>query len=304
MTERKRLSVAAPPPNWTSSTLWTTACMRGRSAGSLAAHVAHVVAVRAVRFDGDDARAFQLAQQRRVRIADGGGVVAGRGGGARAFEQALDVGLDLSRDRGGRVLGRGGRDLDRFVLVGRALRQRLLADRVDDERDDQRRAGSRGGREPAAAPPAPTATVPDAARARWPTSSAVAPRLHARASSGQRASFLGSSAHHFTSSGVSGYFGSWQNETSRANTSLTSAGTSLRGKLSVCTGAGVALAPARAPSRRACGRRRAARRRQREHEREDRAPHAARLRPRALCSASATNRSWMSQPSLRVRRST
>ena len=34
ITERNRLSVGALPPNCTSSTLLTTACMRGRSAGS------------------------------------------------------------------------------------------------------------------------------------------------------------------------------------------------------------------------------------------------------------------------------
>ena len=41
-------------------------------------------------------------------------------------------------------------------------------------------------------------------RARRPTISAVAPRLQARASSGHRGSCLGISAHHLTSSFVSG----------------------------------------------------------------------------------------------------
>ena len=246
--------------------------MRGRSAGSLAADVAHVVAVRAVRFDGDDARALQLAQQRRVRVADGGDVVAGRGGGARAFEQALDVGLHLPRDRGGRVLGGGGRDLDRFVLVGRALRQRLLARSRRRRTRRPARAGSRAGARIGSGAVGTDSDAPWCWRARWPTSSAVAPRLHARASSGQRASFLGSSAHHFTSSGVSGYFGIVAERDVPREHLLHQRRDVLAREAVRLHGRGRrAGAAGRRRAAGAGGRRRAARRRQREHEREHRA---------------------------------
>src|SRR5688500_7946401 len=62
-----------------------------------------------------------------------------------------------------------------------------------------------------------------------PSSLAVAPRPHAFASSGQRVSSLGISAHHLCSSGVSADVAFLQNGNGCSNTCLTSGGTSLGG---------------------------------------------------------------------------
>ena len=70
-------------------------------------HLAQIVAIGLVGLDAHHAGAFQATQERGVDVADGFAKISGRGLDARAFKQALHVGLHLARQRRGRVI-RGG----------------------------------------------------------------------------------------------------------------------------------------------------------------------------------------------------
>jgi hypothetical protein len=94
-----------------------------------------VIAVGLVRLDPHDAVPLQLAQQRGGRVFDRAPEVAGGGGGARAGQQAFDVGLDLARGGGGGVIDGGLRFVARRLAIGRRLRDRVPDDLVNQEAD-------------------------------------------------------------------------------------------------------------------------------------------------------------------------